>query len=349
MLSKKICFSLLALSAVAAVLVIGAERSRPANVNGIDPACTSASPCIEYQNKGNGPGLEGTSSGGNGSVGLTFLKSTSTANGHAGVFGGDYSTTGSSNSGVKGVSTQGTGVSAISNNIGLQATAILYPISAVGGYGFESTSATPAVGIVGGASPRGFAGDMIDACTAGTPSPCAYPGSVFRVDGFGDISTSGSVTVGPALFNSPAGDINITGQYLKSGTCVAGCTAASTSSPGKAVISYVPEATAPTIEDNGESQLVNGQAYVRIDPAFSNVIDQRSPYLVSITPEGDSNGLYVTQKSALGFAVRENHNGRSSLSFNYRIVAKRYGVSGARLPMVTLRAKNRARLPALHE
>src|SRR5579872_863443 len=89
MLSKKICFSLLALSAVAAVLVIGAERSRPANVNGIDPACTSASPCIEYQNKGNGPGLEGTSSGGNGSVGLTFLKSTSTANGHAGVFGGD--------------------------------------------------------------------------------------------------------------------------------------------------------------------------------------------------------------------------------------------------------------------
>jgi len=82
----------------------------------IDPTCTSSSPCIEYQNKGTGPGLEGTSTGGNGSVGLTFLKSTSASNGHAGLFGGDYSASGAFNSGVKGVSTNGTGVEGNSAN-----------------------------------------------------------------------------------------------------------------------------------------------------------------------------------------------------------------------------------------
>jgi hypothetical protein len=44
----------------------------------------------------------------------------------------------------------------------------------------------------------------------------------------------------------------------------------------------------------------------------------------------------LRQKSIAGFAVRESHGGRSTLSFSYRIVAKPFGSREPRLPMVSL-------------
>jgi hypothetical protein len=87
-------------------------------------------------------------------------------------------------------------------------------------------------------------------------------------------------------------------------------------------MSYSARTTAPVMEDFGEAQLVNGRGYVRLDPALSDVIDNRTAYHVFLTPEGDGNGLYVSQKTPAGFTVREQHGGRSTLSFEYRILAK---------------------------
>jgi len=101
---------------------------------------------------------------------------------------------------------------------------------------------------------------------------------------------------------------------------------------GRSVDSYGPQETEPTIEDFGQGQLINGQAAVRIDPAFANTMDQRSPYLVFITPDGDSRGLYTTQKTPTGFIVREDGGGHSSVAFDYRIVGKPFGNTSARLP-----------------
>jgi hypothetical protein len=58
-------------------------------------------------------------------------------------------------------------------------------------------------------------------------------------------------------------------------------------------------------------------------------------YHVFITPNGDSKGLYVTAKTATGFEVRESGGGTSSLSFDYRIVAKRAGYENQRMVDVT--------------
>jgi hypothetical protein len=80
----------------------------------------------------------------------------------------------------------------------------------------------------------------------------------------------------------------------------------------------------PTVEDFGEAQLTSGHAYVRIDPAFADTMDQRSNYLVFITPEDDADALFVSQKSGSGFAVTESRGGRESIAFQYRIVAKPY-------------------------
>jgi hypothetical protein len=95
-----------------------------------------------------------------------------------------------------------------------------------------------------------------------------------------------------------------------------------TGASGATRMSYPTRATAPVMEDFGEAQLANGRGYVRLDPALSDVIDNRNAYHVFLTPEGDCNGLYVTGKSPAGFTVRELHGGRSAISFEYRILAK---------------------------
>ena len=82
--------------------------------------------------------------------------------------------------------------------------------------------------------------------------------------------------------------------------------------------------------------LVRGSAFIALDPKFANVIDTRTTYLVSVTPEGDCRGLYVAQRSASGFAVRELQGGSANVGFEYRIVAKPFGVQAKRLPMTTL-------------
>jgi len=95
---------------------------------------------------------------------------------------------------------------------------------------------------------------------------------------------------------------------------------------------YSVESPESWFEDFGEARLVNGRAKVRVDPGFAAVI--RGSYHVFVTPCGDSNGLYVTNKTSKSFAVREQLRGKSSLVFSYRIVAKRKDISGRRLAKV---------------
>jgi hypothetical protein len=84
----------------------------------------------------------------------------------------------------------------------------------------------------------------------------------------------------------------------------------------------------------GEGRLVNGAARVQLDPAFAGAIAQQPNYLVFITPEGDTRGLYVTGKSLTGFEVRESQGGRATVDFSYRAVAHPYGDASPRLPVV---------------
>jgi hypothetical protein len=101
-------------------------------------------------------------------------------------------------------------------------------------------------------------------------------------------------------------------------------------SGGNRVVMYGAMQAVATVEDVGEAQLSAGQAYVHIDARFAGTMDLTRSYLVFLTPQGDTPGLYVTQKSAAGFTVRE-HGARSNVVFDYRIVAAPYVSQGARL------------------
>ena len=157
-------------------------------------------------------------------------------------------------------------------------------------------------------------------------------------------STTGDANASLVLFDSSnnaqeifdvSGNMYINGLLYSSGSCHSGCLVGNKRVASVGAFGTV--ATEPTIEDDGEAQLAQGQAYVRLDPQFANVIDTASRYLVSVTPEGDCRGLYVADRSPNGFTVRELGGGRASVAFEYRIVARRFGVHASRLPFMGVR------------
>jgi hypothetical protein len=73
-----------------------------------------------------------------------------------------------------------------------------------------------------------------------------------------------------------------------------------------------------------------GQATVSLEPGFASIV-HTDAYRVFLTPLGESEGLYVTSRKGAGFTVQEQHGGKSNIAFDYRVVAKRADIAGARL------------------
>lgn len=78
-------------------------------------------------------------------------------------------------------------------------------------------------------------------------------------------------------------------------------------------------------EDFGTGKLVNGVAYIELDPVLvKNIfVSEEHPMKVFIQLEGDCNGVYVTEKTAKGFFVKELQKGKSNVSFSWNMVANR--------------------------
>jgi len=115
------------------------------------------------------------------------------------------------------------------------------------------------------------------------------------------------------------------------------------SGPVSASIALAPRAT---IEDTGTAQLTDGVGVVHLERDFARTLDISQGYQVFLTPDGETRGwLYVAQKYEGGFIVREAEHGRSSVYFDYRIVAHPLGASDQRFPAYTPR--HLAHLPKL--
>jgi len=299
-----------------------------------------------------GPGIVSTASSDAVAAGTTNPSKTN-GYGRSGVYGHDDSTDGGTlDNGVAGFSTSGTGVQGGSRNGNgvdghtSNTTTTSNPYNFAGVYGHDDTACTFCNDGVRGISDYGtgvegdsaFGVAMFARSSGGTAFVAFGPAAAssdFNYVNLGDgnfdpidVHVCCSTGNRPLLTLDPSGNLSILGTLTTSGPCSSGCAVR------KRVVSYAPRESVPSIEDFGEATLQGGQAQVALDPAFANVIDRRAKYLVFITPEGDCNGLYVSQRTPDGFVVRELRRGHSTLAFNYRIVAKPFGVTAARLPFV---------------
>jgi hypothetical protein len=249
--------------------------------------------------------------------GQTEAPGTSSSHGY-GIAGVDYSgsASGDYNAGVVGDSLYGTAMLAQSN---ATADADSYSENPTGVYAVAKSlqnSNRPSTGIA-------FFGesDGVGLITYNTSSDAST--YVNDTEDFID----GGIIGGGNFYIDISGDENLSGTLTTSkGTYVR-----TKGISGAAMREYGDRMTAPQVEDVGEAQLANGRAYVPIDARLADTIDRRTEYHVFVTPEGDCKGLYVAQKAPGGFAVRELQGGRSTLAFEYRIVAKPVDEKGMRL------------------
>ena len=86
-----------------------------------------------------------------------------------------------------------------------------------------------------------------------------------------------------------------------------------------------PEAPEDLFQDYGSGTLVNGTVHITIDPILSKniIVNDQHPLRVFIQPEGNCNGVYVTNKTQNGFDVVEMNNGQSNVSFSWALTATR--------------------------
>jgi hypothetical protein len=159
-----------------------------------------------------------------------------------------------------------------------------------------------------------------------------------------DDSTSGGDWILDAVGPGFGGQctIDVTGNLYCSGVLAP----VVTTPDNRQVGLYTVQSSENWIEDYGSGALLNGVATINIEPQFGQTVAADAGYHVFLTPNGDCEGLYVTQKTAASFEVRELKGGKSNVQFDYRIVAHRKGFESARLPDLTAKFQKKVEPPA---
>ncbi|HEV3091040.1 MAG TPA: hypothetical protein VGX91_06285 [Candidatus Cybelea sp.] len=324
-----------------ATVVSGAGVAHPDKKNAVtcDKGGTTSA-CFTVKNTGtygnallgyssSGAGLYGESTSSLGVIGVSssnygVLGSSSSNTGVIGLSSAD----GGGNAGVWGYGPNAYGVYGLSNASGLSGV-YGYDPNAYGVYGENDSSSGYAA--VEGNNPAGIGGIFFgNGSTYAALQTSEFDGTAgfpFVAFADGESSQTGEMWI------DGSGDGVFTGAVTAEG----GYKTVLQTRGGEKVGASVAMTAEATMEDTGTSRLLDGEAAVRFDPAFASTIDATRGYQVFLTPDGDTRGLYVAAKYERGFVVRELEHGRSSLNFDYRIVARPHGVSDVRLPQVDLK------------
>lgn len=102
---------------------------------------------------------------------------------------------------------------------------------------------------------------------------------------------------------------------------------------------YVPVSTSADIYLRGTGQLSGGKAIIKFDKKYQNIISDKVPVIVTVTPIGESNGLHISSLKSNEFTVEENNKGKSNSSFTWIAIAVRKGYENPKNPEEVLSNK----------
>ncbi|NNM24295.1 MAG: hypothetical protein HKO54_12170 [Flavobacteriaceae bacterium] len=317
----------------------GLRVNNSAQPYGIIAETSGAGAAIYAQDSGTGDGVVAISTGGFGTWGQTAASSatiggavalgtaTNNANGMWSLAGARPTSGGAQNIGVRAVSGSFTSVSPVGyRTVGLDANAI-----DLGLYALTEGPITTYGNLQSALFKTNYTGSNIDPDSRDPQASLAGYTNASLVGGgnmyYGGYFYSGSSTTSYAYTGA-----TYNGTRYK----IIGNGAVSTivdgANPGDSKkVMFAPEAPEVLFEDYGTGKLENGVAQINIDPIFSEniLVDSNHPLKVFIQLEGDCNGVYVTQKTAQGFLVKELQSGSSDVPFSWHIVANRKDVAGS--------------------
>ncbi|WP_445720084.1 hypothetical protein [Flavobacterium sp.] len=90
-------------------------------------------------------------------------------------------------------------------------------------------------------------------------------------------------------------------------------------------ISYTATSIEVDVTTRGTGKLSNGESFITFKEAFKNLVSENEVVNITITPTGETNGVFISKVTKEGFYVKENLNGRSNASFNWTAIGTRKG------------------------
>lgn len=95
---------------------------------------------------------------------------------------------------------------------------------------------------------------------------------------------------------------------------------------------YVPTSTSVDITSKGTGNLSNGTGRINFEKSFSSLASSQEPIIVTVTPLGQSNGVYLASVDKNGFTIKENNNGNSNVQFTWIAMATKAGYETVNTP-----------------
>jgi hypothetical protein len=225
----------------------------------------------------------------------------------------------------------GTGAGVVGKAPGPGGGSGVYGEAADGGNGVWGEAAGTGTGVFGSAPAGGGTGVLGEAAGTGTGVIGNAPGAGNGV--WGEAADTGTGVVGKAPSTGWAGfffgNVFISGDLTTQGAK----SAVLSHSDGSLRRMYALESPESWFEDLGRAEIVEGRAQVALDDEFAAMV-QTDDYHVFLTPEGETQGLYVSARRPDGFEVREQQGGTGNLTFSYRIVARRGDIEAGRLQRI---------------
>lgn len=99
----------------------------------------------------------------------------------------------------------------------------------------------------------------------------------------------------------------------------------------KKVATFMTTSIHPEVTVNGKVSLQNGAVFVPFDSNFSVLISSTDDLIITTSPQGKSNGVYIDEITTSGFWIRENNNGISNVKVAWIAMTK---IKGQENPVV---------------
>lgn len=96
--------------------------------------------------------------------------------------------------------------------------------------------------------------------------------------------------------------------------------------------SYMSTSMKPEVTVNGKTSLENGKVFVAFDSAFSQIISNVDDVIITASPQGKSNGIYIDAITKDGFWVYENNDGTSNVKISWIAITKIKGEENPEVP-----------------
>jgi hypothetical protein len=101
---------------------------------------------------------------------------------------------------------------------------------------------------------------------------------------------------------------------------------------------YTNVSTDVTVQTSGFGTLSQGSCQVVFDDNFANAVSSAEPIIITVTPHGNTNGVYISDVKSSGFTVMENNQGKSSVDFSFIAIGRRAGYENPQLPQEVISA-----------